>query len=191
MRLGLAGGDIIGGGFIETLIKNEGLLLELKQYMAQAVTAQVRTKDFITGANELITGGAEGVGGIDKQFKRYAHDIYMQYDSAYSNSLAEKTGLKYFMYLGGKIKDSRDFCMAHDAKVWSRDEAEKWPEWTPSLGEYPDGYKIKQKATNEVPSYLSYPGYSPLIDRGGYNCRHHLGWISTDLAKKWRPEIED
>ena len=48
MRLGLAGGDIIGGGFLETLIKNEGLLLELKQFMAQAVTAQVRTKDFIS-----------------------------------------------------------------------------------------------------------------------------------------------
>ena len=49
----------------------------------------------------------------------------MSYDSAYSTPLAEETGMKYFIYLGGRIQDSRDFCVALDGKVWSRAEAEK------------------------------------------------------------------
>jgi hypothetical protein len=191
MRLGLAGGDIVSGGFLETLIKNDSLLLELKQYLAQAVTGQVSTKNFITGMNNIITGGGVDAGGIEKQFKRYAHDVYMQYDSAYSTTLADNVGMNYFIYQGGLIDDSRDFCVAHNNKVWSKEEAAGWLNWTPSMGEYPAGYVVKSKKPNEVPSYLDYPGYSPLIDRGGYNCRHYIGWIMDELAYKLRPELKD
>jgi hypothetical protein len=189
-RVGLKGGQIIAGSFLEELISNRALLLDVKQFMSQAVTAQVPTKTFIKGLNDLVVGTEEKPGGIDKQFNRYAHDLYMQYDAAYSAQVADKAKMNYFIYLGGKIKDSRDFCVAHDARVWSRKEAEKWPEWTPGEGEYPAGYEIKQKDTSAVPSYLAYPGYSPLIDRGGYNCRHHLGWLSEELAFEMRPELK-
>ena len=189
-RLGLKGGEIIAGSFLEELISNRALLLDVKQFMSQAVAAQVPTKTFIKGLNDLVVGTEEKPGGIDKQFKRYAHDVYMQYDSAYASQVAEKAKLNYFIYLGGKIKDSRDFCVAHDARVWSRKEAELWPQWTPEKGQYPEGYEIKQKNTSAVPSYLNYPGYAPLIDRGGYNCRHHLGWLSDELALDMRPELK-
>jgi hypothetical protein len=191
LRLGLSGGNIVSGGFLETLIKNEGLLLELKQFMAQSVTSQMPMKSFINGMNTLITGSGTETGGIEKQFKRYAHDIYMQYDSAYASTLADKVGMRYFVYQGGLIEDSRDFCVAHNNKVWSITEAEDWINWTPSIGDYPAGYKIKSKHPEDVPSYLDYPGYSPLIDRGGYNCRHYIGFIMDALAYKLRPELKN
>jgi hypothetical protein len=58
------------------------------------------------------------------------------------------------------------------------------------MGEYPAGYEVKVKMVSEVPSYMNYPGYDPLVDRGGYNCRHQLGYISEELAYKLRPELK-
>jgi len=190
LRVGLKGGEIVGGSFLDDLIANKNLLLELKQFMGQAVSAQIPTKDFIKGFNDLIVGIEDKPGGMDKQFKRFAHDVFMQYDRAYAATVADKAGMKYFIYLGGKITDSRDFCVAHDGKVWSNEDAKKWTTWTPADGEYPAGYEIKQKDINKVPSYLNYPGYAPRIDLGGYNCRHHLGYIMDELAYQMKPELK-
>lgn len=184
MRLGLEGGKLVSGGFLETLTKNEALLLDLKQFTAQAVTGQFPMKDYIKGLNTLVNGDDTKPGGIAKQFDRYAHDVFMQYDSAYSTALADETGMKYFVYLGSIIKDSRDFCVSNINKVFTREDAEKWRTWTPEKGTYPVGYKIKQKDTSAVPSYLSYVGYDPLVDRGGFNCRHSIGWINTSIAER-------
>jgi hypothetical protein len=188
--IGIKGGKILGGGFLDSLSANTELLTSVKNLMSQAVTSQVSTKDFIASMNDLITGSGEKPGGIESHLNRYAHDLYMQYDRAYATSLAEETGMKYFIYLGGKVQDSRDFCVAHDGKVWTTEESKKWIEWTPAKGVYPEGYKIKQKDKNAVPSYIaSYDGYNPLIHCGGFNCRHHVGYIMQELAEEMRPDL--
>jgi hypothetical protein len=184
LRLGLDGGKIVSGDFFETLIKNESLLLDVKQFTSQAVTGQFPMKDYIKGLNTLIIGDGEGPGGIERQFDRYAHDVYMQYDSAYSTALADETGMNYFIYQGGTVKDSRDFCVSNNNKIFKREDAEKWRTWTPADGVYPAGYVMKSKHPNEVPSYLSYPGYDPITDRGGYNCRHYIGWLMDSIAER-------
>jgi hypothetical protein len=115
--------------------------------------------------------------------------LYQLYDAAYNSTLAQEFDMNYFIYQGGLIKDSRDFCAAHNNKVFSREEAADWVNWVPSMGDYPAGYEIKQKDTSH-PSYMDYPGYTPLVDRGGYNCRHMLGWISDELAFDLRPDLK-
>jgi len=184
LRLGLEGGKIVNGGFFDTLTKNEALLLDLKQYTAQAVTGQIPTRDYIKGLNTIIGGDETKPGGIEKQFNRFAHDIYMQYDSAYSTALADEIGMKYFMYIGSLVKDSRDFSVDHAGTIFTREDAEKWRTWTPEKSEYPAGYQVKQRDTSAIPSYLSYAGYDPILDRGGYRCRHHLGWLNTSIAER-------
>lgn len=121
--------------------------------------------------------------------KDLVNNLYKHYDRSYNKYLALEFGMKYFMYQGGLIRDSRDFCACHNNKVWSVDEAQEWKTWTPSKGKYPEGYKIQQKDINAVPSYLSYLGYDPLVDAGGYNCRHIIGFISDELAVKYRPDL--
>lgn len=189
-RLGLNNGKIVRGGFLEGLIKDNTISTQVKNYMSKAVTGQIDMKDFTKGLTKIIHGD-KGPGALEKQYQRFAYDIYQQYDRAYNNSLADEFGMKYFLYQGGLIDDSRDFCVAHNRKVWTREEAEEWSSWTPSQGEYPEGYEIKQKDHYSVPSYLNYPGYQPLIDAGGYNCRHSIGWISDELAFELRPGLKN
>lgn len=188
-RIGVKGGQMVRGGFLDSVFKDQSLATQIKSFIAKSVTGQIDTKEFIKGLTNLIDGG-EKKGLLEKQYERYAYDVYQQYDAAYNSTLAEEFGMNYFIYQGGLINDSRDFCVAHNNKVWSRDEAEDWTSWTPSLGEYPEGYEIKQKDIYVHPSYMDYAGYSPLVDRGGYNCRHMLGWISDTLAFDLRPDLK-
>jgi hypothetical protein len=157
---------------------------------SKAVTSNMNLKDYTKALKEMIVGSEEYKGGLERQFARYAYDLYQQYDAAYNLTLGNELDFNYFIYQGGLIEDSRDFCAAHNNKVWNREEALKWPQWTPADGEYPAGYEVKQKDIYAVPSYLAYPGYDPIIDRGGYNCRHALGWISEDIAFDMRPDLK-
>ena len=189
LRIGLEGGKIVSGGFLESLIKNNTLESAVKNFVSKAVTGQIDTKEFIKGLSTIVTGD-ESPGGLEKQYQRYGYDLYQQYDRAYNTSLADEFSMNYFLYQGGLIDDSRDFCAAHNNKVWTREEAETWIYWTPAQGEYPAGYQVKQKDIYEVPSYLGYAGYQSLIDFGGYRCRHGIGWISDELAFDLRPDLK-
>lgn len=189
-RFGLDGGKFVRGGFLESII-GEMNPLALKRHLAKLVTTQVNTKEFIKALQYYFQGNE----GFQKKFERFAFDIYQQYDATYNSKLAEKFDLKYFIYQGGLIADSRDFCAAHDTKVWTTGEAQQWERWRPidgiTQGQYPEGYEVKQKDLYAVPSYLGYPGYDPLIDRGGYNCRHQLSFISNELAERLRPDLKE
>ena len=193
LRLGLRGGKMVRGGFLYSLFKGDPI--DLQQYMSKAITGQVPVKEFITGIREMLTGSEEKTGQLERKFQRMAYDMYQQYDAAYNKNVADEFGMKYFAYQGGLIKDSRDFCVCKHGKIWSTEEAKEWSEWTPakgqSAGEFPDGYEIKAKDIYAVPSYLGYPGYDPIVDRGGFNCRHQLSFIPDELAFKLRPELQN
>jgi hypothetical protein len=141
-----------------------------------------------------IKGTDEEKGLLDRQFRRYAYDTYQQYDSSYNKKLGEEFDMKYFIYQGGLVIDSRDFCVCHNGKVYSVEESELWKTWTPDQCDYPEGHPMQSKEGTKyppdvVPGYMNYPGYDPLVDRGGYNCRHIIGWIPDELAFKYRPEL--
>ena len=34
-------------------------------------------------------------------------------------------------------------------------------------------------------------GYNPIVDLGGYNCRHRLDWVSDQVAFRLRPELKE
>jgi hypothetical protein len=189
MRFGLRGDKFIRGGIIEDLISEFGGT-EVKQIMSKAVSGNVGRREFIKQMRGFVTGTDKKPGISERKWKQFAYDIYQQYDAAYNKKLADEFALKYFIYQGGLIDDSRDFCAAHNNKVWTTKEAETWPTWTPAQGEYPEGYEVKAKNIYETPSYMSYPGYDPFFDRGGYNCRHQLGYITEGLAFKLRPELK-
>lgn len=189
LRLGLDGGKLVRGGFLKSFFESNTIGTDLKQFTSKAVTSNMNLKDYSNALKNMITGSPEYKGGLERQFQRYAYDLYQQYDAAYNMTLGNELGFKYFIYQGGLITDSRDFCAAHNNKVWSIEESQSWDEWTPSQGEYPTGYEVKAKDIYSVPSYLGYPGYDPLIDRGGYNCRHSLGWIPDEMAFDLRKNL--
>ncbi len=187
LKIGLRQEKMIRGGLIQEMLKIDAQ--ELQHLLSKSITGQSGIKDFISVIKENVNGTDIKSGVLDRQLKRFAYDTYQHYDAAYNKKIAEEFELNYFIYEGGLIVDSRDFCAAHDNKVWSIEETKEWETWTPVKGDYPAGYEVKAKDIYSVPSYLGYPGYDPLVDRGGYNCRHIIGFIPDDLAFKLRPEL--
>lgn len=188
LRLGLVDGKMVRGGNIANILESSTNMASIKQMMLRAITSNMNIGEFVKALRTELLGDKAETGKLERQFNRYAYDVYQQYDASYNKKLAEEFDLKYFIYQGGLVEDSRDFCREHDDHVYTNEEAEtEWPIWTPSKSVNIDTFK--QKDIYAHPGYMDYEGYDPLIDRGGYNCRHIISYISEGLAKKWRPEL--
>jgi hypothetical protein len=190
LQIGLDGDKVFKGGWLDSYFNSNTIGLDLKKLVSQAVTSNMDRKDLTTILKDKITGTADYTGSLERQFNMYTYDLYQQYDRAYNQMIGNEFGFNYFIYQGGLIEDSRDFCVCHNNKVWSVEEMKTWVTWTPSQGEYPAGYKVKAKDLYSVPSYMNYPGYDPGLNLGGYHCRHSQGWISDELAFEKRPDLK-
>jgi hypothetical protein len=186
-RIGITeGGEMIKDGWMASLIQDKTVLKGVKNIVFKAVVSQSKFSDTLNNLKDYIQGTPESGGSYEKYMKNSLYDVFQQHDAAYSQSIATTLELKYFLYEGGLVKDSRDFCREHNGHVYNIDDAETWPTWVPADSIHISDFK--QKDEYSIPSYLGYPDYNPLIDRGGYNCRHFLSYISDALAKKWRDE---
>lgn len=100
---------------------------------------------------------------VQKYWSRWTHDIYYQYGRISTDTVRKSLGLKYAIYEGGLIEDSRTFCEQKNDKVFHEDEINSW------IDDEFEGKPI---------------GYNPIVDLGGFNCRHRLRWISDELAEQ-------
>jgi len=81
---------------------------------------------------------------------------------------ADELKLKYFVYAGSIMEKTRDFCAERNNRVFHVNDVSSFPN---NLSYFP-------------------PNYNFFIDRGGYNCRHKIRYISNQLgAKKWGQEF--
>lgn len=101
-------------------------------------------------------------------FNSKVHDLYSQYQRIGKNEVRKELGLRFAIYQGGLVDDSRHFCIERNGKCFSEIEIEQW--------KYLD---FKGKPEN----------YNPFYDCGGNNCRHRFDWISDQLAKRLRPDL--
>ena len=85
------------------------------------------------------------------------HDAFAISDRTYSEAVAAATGVQFYRYLGGLVRDSREFCITRQGKVWHIEEIKSWGRLKSWDGRNP--------ATNAdtITQYL-----------GGYNCMHVL-----------------
>jgi hypothetical protein len=188
LRIGLTGEKMVRGGMVMNLIRQSGNMDSVKQMMQRAISSNMNISDFTENLKTELLGDKTTKGKLERQFHSFTYDLYQQYDAAYNAKLAEELDLKYFIYQGGLVEDSRDFCREHNGHVYTTKEAEDWKTWTPSQSVNITDYD--QKDPNSVPGYMDYEGYDPLVDRGGYNCRHTLAYISEGLALKLRTDLE-
>jgi hypothetical protein len=118
----------------------------------------------------FVLGNGEKLGVVDNynMYETRVQDVFAEYDRRLSNAYATQLNLNYFIYQGGEIKTTRDFCEERNGNVYTREEGLAFNslDW--------DGKKA---------------GNFFFTDCGGYNCRHFCDWISYELAKQLRPGI--
>ena len=160
-------GKAIPGGYVDRLARAQSAMDKIKMFVLSSIAAGQKVKDFVAGIANTIKGTKETPGAVRAVWREHAFDNLAKGREVDNLNFANELGLRYFIYTGGLIESSRDFCIKKNGKVFERSEAIK---------EWPKDPDLIDKA--------HVAAYRPLIDRGRYNCRHFIMWISDEMAQE-------
>ena len=161
---------LIKGGYLESLGKNTVTTETISGLINQGIAGKMSLKDFRKNFKDVIINPS-GLGIPERYYTTKTHDLFQAQDRQINNLYAEDLDLNFAVYAGTIIVTSRDFCKTRNGKVYHRSEIADWSnlEW-----------QGKPKV------------YDPFTDLGGYNCRHHLSWISDQIAKNaYHKDVEN
>lgn len=140
------------------------------------VTASINSRgdwrDLADKLKDLHTDRRQGdqvLNGLLKKYNRtYAQTAYGSFDRKIQNIKSSQLGLKYYLYSGSLLRDSREFCRRRAGKIFTEDEINSWQDmsWTGKA----EGRSVWE--------YL-----------GGWNCQHILSPVTAALARR-REELE-
>lgn len=165
-------GKPVQGGYLDNLVNDRTLRDEIKTMTYNAVSSQMPLSEFTRGISTKLTTTPDADGWLTRYYRSYAYDQYQRYDRANNKVFANKLKLDTFIYAGGLIDDSRDFCRERNNKVFTLEEAQKWKD----DADLPRTKAEKESGTLE--------GYVPELDMGRWNCRHVARFIPKDVAEE-------
>jgi hypothetical protein len=159
--IGFNGKEILKGGYLDTLLESDVVRQEVKDLMLKNLSSNQSLKKVTKDLKDFVKGSGDQAGKLERYYKQYAYDTFNQVDESINQQVADELQLNYFVYSGTKIKTTRKFCKDRIRGVFTRAEAEAWDseDWAGKSGPF-------------------FP------NRGGYNCRHQIGWISEKLYNK-------
>lgn len=152
---------VIEGSYIYRLSKMDAIRNQIADYITNSIANNADWKSFQQGMKDIVVGNKNVDGSLVRYSKQYIHDTARQASQTIDNAFADKFGLVYFLYFGDEIETTRPFCRSRFGKVFHRDDVKSWPD--------------------DLPYFQ--PNYNFFIDRGGYNCRHQIRWITRAEAK--------
>lgn len=164
-------GEIIKNSYLDKLGNIEEVKIKIKKYTQSSIAGRKSYNGFLSGIRQIVEGTKEREGILNKYYRQYAFDSFNQTDASVNLHYANSLGMKSFIYAGYLIDTSREFCRKRAGKTFTIEETKKWKN-DPTL------------------VYTNKASYNPLIDRGGYNCRHRIRYITETLAEE-KKEKED
>jgi predicted ABC-type ATPase len=172
-------------GYIDSLIKDKSIVSDIKKIAYNNIIARSGPTSLRKALDNYIIGKGEDPGRYNKFFKQYTFDTYSQVDRLNSSMHADRLKLRYFLFNGGLIRDSREFCKKHAGKCYSTEEAEKWREL---IGKYKlvPGKRKAQVKEPIGPIVEDKETYDPVRDLGGIACRHSADFVSDEIAAELR-----
>lgn len=170
-----AKGNIIKGSIMADISSVAAVKTEIKQIALLGINSGQTLKQFTKAIKDYVKGVEMDGGSVNKFFKSrqsgYAYDLFNKVAEIKNEEFREQLNLQYFIYVGDVIKDSRAFCVKRAGKVFAVVEADtEWPTDPDLIGR-----------GSGIP-------YTPRIDRGRWNCRHRIRYISNELAKQIDPK---
>lgn len=163
-------GQLIPGGYFETLFSNTDTARRVAGLVNRAIAARMPLADFQKMFRRVFVG-TPGQGMLERHWNTNSFDLFQRIDRTANLVYADRLGLNYAIYSGTLKDTSRPFCVERVNKVYSRKEIEAW----------------KNLEFEGKPAI----GYDPFFDCGGFNCRHHLSFVSDEIAAVLRPEINE
>ena len=166
--IGIKDGEILKGGYLDTITKMSEVRQEIKNYVVKSVANKKGFSEYLRGMKELVVGTTTRDGLMERYYKQFAYDTFNQTDAAINKHYADSLQLTWFVYSGSTITTSRAFCIKRSQKVFNTKETEKWKCDSTLIGK-PKNVKCDSR-------------YNALIERGRWNCRHTIRYITSEMA---------
>lgn len=155
---------------MEDLLANEGLDTMMKKPIIDIMNQNINTgasyKDLTAQMREFILGSDKLEPTLARYSKQITNDTLFNYSRALQESVSQNAGLQFYLYSGGVMDDSREFCIERHGKYYHKKEIEKWPKQT---------WQGKRRGTNSSNIF---------IYAGGYQCAHQIIAVSEAVVPK-------
>jgi hypothetical protein len=160
---------------ISSYILQDGLqanfITPLKQILNRNINSGGSYSGFLEELKIYIKGTEQIQGSLTRYANVWLKDTLFNYSRAYQQSVTADLGLVWYLYQGGLVKDSREFCVDRAGHYFHESEIKAWAslEWAG-----------KRKGTTESSIFTFV---------GGWNCNHFLIPVSDvvvpadDLAR--------
>jgi len=163
---------------IESLLLNEGLESQIKQPLINILNQNINTGGSYAGmvqqVKDYVVGNTDHEGKLLRYSKQITQDAINNYSRAYQNSVGTSLGLVFYQYVGGIIKDSREFCRDRVNGYFHYLEVESWA-------------KLEWQGKNALTTKSSI-----FVLAGGWSCGHQLMPVSTfSVPADWLNRAED
>lgn len=160
-------GSLEDVGFMYALFNDSTILNTLKQSLFTSVYSNSKVADTLAETKAYLAGHKGRRGAIEDFYSKYTGDVFTHADRMASREFARKYNLKWFIYAGTIVKNSRAFCRLKIGGVYNTEEAKEWIHENPS------------------PLGISEESYSPTIHMGGTNCRHSPWFLTTEMKNEY------
>lgn len=163
-----ANGTIIPGSYFDNISSFKGVSQQIADILLKGIANGI-SFDLILKEMRAFVMGAKGVDGVLKRYLRQeVHDTIWKTNAVINKYFADELGLKYFVYSGSIMDTTREFCAERNNYVFHVNDVASFPD---NLPYFP-------------------PKYNFFIDRGGYNCRHKIRYLSNQLgARLWGKQL--
>lgn len=163
-------GNVVQGSLIWELSQSAQVRQDVKNVVLQAIQQGQTLRQFQTTLRDYVVSTPQADGRLKRYWRTYAYDVFNKAAEVKNEQFRRGLNLQWLIYVGSVIKDSRDFCRKKAGRVFAVVEAEQeWPKDPDLIG----------KKTG-IP-------YVPLIDRGRWNCRHRIRYITEETAREIDP----
>jgi hypothetical protein len=166
-RIGYDGSNFVNKGVLFDLYNDDSPIRQVKAQTVKAIASGKAFKEFVDDMEGFILGDENKLGVTSAHLLTATRDVFAQNDRSLTKQYADELGLDKFIFSGGLMKTTRDFCRSRNGKIFTRKEIEGW----------------KDLEFDGKPG-----GYVPFLDVGGYNCRHVLDPISDEVANELQDE---
>lgn len=151
---------VIEGGYFEQVLQAGEVGSQVSQVINNALASRSDLSDLRKRLRQAMNPTARQ-GLTEAQFTRLTRDLFAEYDRTIKLEYKERLGLKYALYAGTEMDETRPFCSERYGLIYTEKEIASWntQEW--------QGKK---------------PGPVEIVC-GGYNCRHTLNWVTDEVAQ--------
>lgn len=164
-------GRVVPGSILYDVSTVGQVRQDIKMVVLHGIQRGQTLREFSTALRNYVVSTPQATGRLKSYWRTYAYDLFNQATEIKNEQFRRGLDLEWFIYTGSIIEKSREFCIKKAGKVFAVVEADaEWPKDPDLIGK-----------KSGIP-------YVPRIDRGRWNCRHRIRYITEETAKQLDPD---